>query len=161
MARAERLLMQAMRAFTGGALLLLLVAGLCNIALRWSGESGLIWYNDLARFGLVWATLIGAAIVTFQGDHLVINDTLVKRFPPRIAAAATVVRLAATILFLAVVLVESVRLTAQVAHQGFITVNWLSLAFGYAALPVATALMLIALLGECARRWRNRTVKPS
>jgi TRAP-type C4-dicarboxylate transport system permease small subunit len=143
-----------MRVATGGMLLLMLIFGLANIAMRWVGDTGLIWYNDLARFGLVWATMTGAVLVSMAGEHLVVNDTLVGRFPPALARVATAVRIAATGLFLCVVLFEGTRLTIQAAQQGFVTVRWLPLAVGYAALPVGAALMLAALGADVLRRSR-------
>jgi TRAP-type C4-dicarboxylate transport system permease small subunit len=144
-----------MRVATGGMLLLLLIFGLANIVMRWLGDTGLIWYNDLARFGLVWATMTGAVLVSMAGEHLVVNDTLVGRFPPVLARIATAVRIAATGLFLCVVLIEGLQLTIQAARQGFVTVRWLPLAVGYAALPVGAALMLAALGAEALRRLRS------
>lgn len=158
---ALRTAMAVLRGVTGGMLLVLLVFGLANVALRWVGDTGFIWYNDLARFGLVWATMIGAAIVTFLGEHLVVNEKLPDRFPPWLAGLATGVRIGAILLFLVVVLVEGTRLTFQVANQGFVTVRWLPLALGYAALPVGAAAMLAAVLLEAVQRWRDRGKRTS
>lgn len=125
-------------------LFLLLVGGMANIVLRLTDGGGLIWFNDLSRYMLVWATFLGAAAASFHRAHITVNEQLPEGLPPSVRRIAQLLRHLVVILFLAVVIHEGTRLTAQVSTQGFLTVRWLSLGFGYVALPLSALLMLIA-----------------
>ena len=137
-------------------LVLLLIGGMANIILRLTEGGGLIWFNDLSRYLLVWLTFIGAAAVSFHRAHITVNDEIVAGLPPVVRRTAELLRHAVVILFLAVVLYEGARLTLQVSTQSFLTVRWLSLGFGYVALPLSAALMLIASVLSAVRDARGR-----
>ncbi|MCX7324197.1 MAG: TRAP transporter small permease subunit [Hyphomicrobiales bacterium] len=128
----------------GAILVLLLVGGMANILLRLTEGGGLIWFNDVSRYLLVWVTFLGAAAASFHRAHITVNEEIVAGLSPGLRRLARLLRQAVVILFLLVVVYEGTRLTLQVSKQSFLTIRWLSLSFGYVALPISAALMLAA-----------------
>jgi len=129
----------------------LLIFGFTNIVMRTVLGGGLIWYSDVGRYALVWMVLIGAAAISFRGAHIRIDVGLEDRLPSPLRRLLAAIRFAAMGIFLAILLVESAKLTLSTIPQNFITVRWLSLGWAYVALPVATALMLLALVLRALR----------
>lgn len=144
--------MRLLESLAALVLLALLAFGFANVVVRLVFGGGLVWYSDIARYALAWMVLLGAAAISFRGAHIAVDTGLVRRLPHGLERALGCIRFAAVAAFLAVLLVESVKLTVSTAPQTFITVRWLSLAWGYAALPVAAALMLLALVWRARRK---------
>ncbi|MEP3437349.1 MAG: TRAP transporter small permease subunit [Hoeflea sp.] len=124
----------------------LLFFGFVNIVMRLVFGGGLIWFSDVGRYALVWMVLIGAAAVSIRNAHIAVDVGLNERVSPLLVKIFATIRFLAIGAFLAVLLVESVKLTLSTLPQTFITVRWLSLGWAYAALPVGALLMLLALV---------------
>lgn len=50
-----------------------------QVVFRYVFHNPLVWSEEVARYSLIWMTMIGAAVATRQGQHLLI-DSIVSRF---------------------------------------------------------------------------------
>ena len=110
------------------------------------------WPDELARYLFVWVALLGAALGVERGVHFSV-DLLTVRLPPGVARR---VAIALDVLF--------AGFAALLAWQGGFLV-WavreqpsagleISMAWAYAAIPTASALMAASLARSALRRWR-------
>lgn len=147
--------MRILEHLAAAILVALLVFGFANIVMRVVIGGGLIWYGDVARYGLVWMVALGAAAVSFRGAHIAVDVGLVERLKLWQRRAVALVSFLAIGGFLTILTIEGARLTLMTMPQNFITVRWLSLGWGYVALPVGAALMLVALVVRSLRPRRE------
>ncbi len=110
------------------------------------------WPEELARYLFVWVALLGAALGVDRGAHFSI-DLLTARLPPAAAArlAAAVDALLAA--FAALLAWEGTLLAWGVRDQPSAAME-ISMAWPYAAVPVAALLMARSLAAGAVRRWR-------
>jgi TRAP-type C4-dicarboxylate transport system permease small subunit len=144
--------MRLLEHLAAAILLALLVFGFANIVLRIVAGGGLIWFGDAGRYALVWMVLLGAAAVSFRGAHIAVDLGLIERLGPWQRRVVGLIRFLAIGGFLGILTLEGARLTLMTMPQTFITLRWLSLGWGYLALPVGAALMLAALVLRSLRR---------
>lgn len=128
------------------AALVTIVAG--NVVARYVFNTGVPWVEELSRLIFVWVVFLGACVAMQHRGHLAIGF-LVDRLP---ATARTVV-IWVTNLFTAAFLVTLVVGGWQLVSitMGFGTQTpalRISLAWGYAAIPTAAAVMLLTLVTQ-------------
>jgi TRAP-type C4-dicarboxylate transport system permease small subunit len=105
---------------------------------------GLHWTGELARFAFVWCAMLGAAAALQTGAlHRV--DMLARRLagPSRRALEGLVLGL--VLFVLAYLMFYGIRMTQRVVPQLSSTME-ISMAWVYAALPVAVAGMIVSTL---------------
>jgi TRAP-type C4-dicarboxylate transport system permease small subunit len=61
-----------------------------NVVARYYLSASLAWSEELARFMLIWLVFLGSVLAYVNNEHLGL-DLLVKKMPPRLAQATTVV----------------------------------------------------------------------
>ncbi|MDH5858277.1 TRAP transporter small permease [Lampropedia aestuarii] len=115
LARCDRWLYYAERAICVGALLLMLLATMVNVAIR---NLQLNWpnYGELGLAALVPLTLIGAAMCTYLGSHIaieimqVVPSKTLRRIAELVVAIATIA-FTGFYFYSGLVLIEEFRLT--------------------------------------------------
>jgi TRAP-type transport system small permease protein len=134
----------------GTALFALMAALILVGAVGRTFGAPLIWAIDLAQLFFAWAAVLGADIALKRNQHIEI-DILVRRFPPPLRAAMTMLWLAAIAAFLAGLVWLGTRLTLlnlerELGDVG-ISYGWVT-----AAIPAGALLLLVSVLHRLVRR---------
>jgi TRAP-type C4-dicarboxylate transport system permease small subunit len=114
---------------------------IAEVGLRNLFAMSLIITDELSRSLMVWTALLAAALLVHEDGHVRIT-VLTDALPPAVATVLYVVAQLVVLFFLALLVVSSLALMPSVAEQNTITLG-VSIAWFYAALPVAGGLMLL------------------
>ena len=124
-----------------------------RIATRWRGTHRMLT-DELGRSLMIWTAMLAAALLVREDGH--IRITLVSdAVGPRAGLALYLVTQAITIGFLVLVIVTTLQVMPSLAKQRTVTLG-ISIAWVYAALPVASALMIVFALDGIRRRLLGR-----
>jgi TRAP-type C4-dicarboxylate transport system permease small subunit len=140
-------LLERITIFLLGAMVLATLIGVVD---RFFIGAGLPWPEELARFLLVWTSLLAAALAAKHHQHFRLNllfDRLGRGW-------ATLVDLAC-IAALALVIWQGVRL-AQIFHMQTSPALGLPMSVVYASVPVSAVLIAYFIGCEMLGRWRRR-----
>lgn len=127
-----------------------LVSMAAQVVCRYLLGDSLIWSEELARYALVWSSMIGAAVAYRQGGHVAITN-VVEQLPPMIRIAS--VRLVHLLILLFAGLVTwtgwllAMRNFAR--HQLSAALQ-IEIAWIYLAIPAGGLLMMLAALEAVA-----------
>lgn len=137
-----------------GALVALTAIAVClNVFYRYVLGSGLVWADEVPGFLLVWIAFLGAYLAARQDGHIAF-DMLVESFPPLIRRSVQAIGDLAVIGFFVLLGVTSWQMIARVGGR---PIETLPIAQGVfmGVLPVASALMVVAVGVRLIQRWRN------
>ena len=127
----------------------LLVAA--QVVTRFILKVPLPWSEEIARYMFLWLTWVGAAYATKERKHVRI-DIVYEKLPEAGQKVCTIISTVIWIVFLAIMVYLSVRLTASVASGGQIAVgSGIPMWIPYASIPVGMGLMLFRLLQNTVR----------
>ncbi len=138
------------RALEAALLLLFLVmvgAIFWQVFARYVLESPTAWSEELARFLLVWVTMLGSALVLRDDDHVAVT-LVIEQLPMGLRRAIGFVR-DALILAMAGALAYYGAGLALLAHRQTSPGLNIPMAYPYAAIPVSAVLIALFL---CFRR---------
>ncbi|WP_421998596.1 TRAP transporter small permease [Reyranella sp.] len=89
MSRALDLLFERLAVFVAGAALALALGVMAaQVVCRYLLDDSLVWSEEVARYALVWSSMVGAAVAYRQGGHVAITN-LVERLPARLRLAVS------------------------------------------------------------------------
>jgi TRAP-type C4-dicarboxylate transport system permease small subunit len=144
MARAARTLLHG-----SAALLFALMVGLvlAQVVMRKFFEP-LVWSEELARYVFTWVAFLGWVIATDRRSHIAIAQG-VERAGPRLKRALLLFNDGLTLLLMAVLLWQGVRLVNNNLDIEAVSLP-LSIGLVYAAVPLAAAGVALVVL---TRRW--------
>ncbi len=100
----------------------------------------LFWTEEFARYCLVWASLLGAAVAMKRGQHLAVTFCM-DRLPPGARQVFSVVARLSVILILAVILLGGTQLVLVTRTQISPALR-VPMSLPYLAVPVGAAIML-------------------
>lgn len=128
-----------------------LVVGLSAVALlgvveRYALHLGIAWMEEGARFLLVWASLLSAAVVVPRHGHfavMVVVGLLPSRFQVVLAVAINLLAMA----ILGVLFVQGVNVTTVMSIQRSPALD-LPMSVIYASLPVSIVFMMVFLVAD-------------
>ncbi|MGD9287103.1 MAG: TRAP transporter small permease [Desulfobacterales bacterium] len=101
----------------------------------------LFWTEELARYCLVWASLLGSAVAVKRGQHIAVT-ILMDRLPASLRRGLTVFALIAVATILAIILWGGIQLVAITRAQISPALR-VSMSIPYLAVPVGAGLMLL------------------
>jgi TRAP-type C4-dicarboxylate transport system permease small subunit len=110
----------------------------------------LFWTEEFARYCLVWASLLGAAIALKRGEHIAVTF-LLDTFPKKAASASTMVAQVSVILILTVMVWGGIKLVLVTSAQISPALR-ISMAIPYLALPVGAVIMLFHVVSSLMQR---------
>ncbi len=110
----------------------------------------LFWTEELARYCLVWSSLLAAGIALKRGQHIAVAF-VAEKFPPRIRMAAGLGGDIFVAILLAVVLWGGIYLVILTRHQLSPAMR-LSMSLPYMAIPIGSAIMLFHVLTSIYHR---------
>ncbi|MDW8399595.1 MAG: TRAP transporter small permease [Acetobacteraceae bacterium] len=121
-------------------------AGAWQVATRFVLAQPSVWSEALVRTALIWMVLLGVALALREGA-LVSIDLAERYGPPPLRRAVEAASLVAALAFMGVLFWFGWSMAERVRFQQMAGLE-VSIAFGYAAIPVGAA---FALLGAFAR----------
>ncbi len=140
--------------FVVGALVALTTIAVClNVFYRYVLGSGLVWADEVPGFLLVWIAFLGAYIAARQQGHIAF-DMLIEAFPPLFKRVVQAIGDLAVIGFFVLLGITSWQMIDRVGGR---SIETLPIAQGVfmSVLPIASALMVVALSVRLTQRWRS------
>jgi TRAP-type C4-dicarboxylate transport system permease small subunit len=142
-----------LEAVTIATLFVMFVSILVGVIDRFILGLGLPWPEELARFLLVWGSLLAAAVAAKRSQHFQLTF-----FIRRLGVAGAVIVDVISIAALAIVVVYGIQFAwifrAQTSPALDIAMTWV-----YAAAPVSAALIIGYLARDLVARIRGRATK--
>jgi TRAP-type C4-dicarboxylate transport system permease small subunit len=129
-------------------LAVMVLATLIGVLDRFIVGAGLPWPEELARFLLIWTSLLSAAVATRRGQHYRLSF-LYEKLGRSGATAIDIVCIST----LGVVFWQGIRLVRIFNNQISPALS-LPMSYVYAAVPVSAALISWYLLQGMITRWR-------
>ena len=117
------------------------VVVLLQVIFRYVLNLPLFWTEELARYCLVWTSLLGSAVAVKRGRHIAVT-ILMERFPPALRRGLTVVALISVAAILTIILWGGIQLVAITRSQISPALR-VSMSLPYLAVPVGAGLMLL------------------
>jgi len=111
-----------------------------QVLFRYMLHLPLFWTEELARYCLVWASLLGAAVALKRGEHIAVTFFL-DHFPKRASRALTLVAQISVMLILAVMVWGGIKLVLVTSAQISPALR-IPMAVPYLALPIGSVIML-------------------
>jgi TRAP-type C4-dicarboxylate transport system permease small subunit len=136
---------------TALTLTLALVVMAAQVVFRYAFNDSLYWAEEVARYALIWSSMIGAAVAYRHGSHVAVTD-LVKRLPSSIQRQTLRVVHALVFAFGAFLLWQGWALTMRnFARHQLSTSLEIEIAWIYLSIPLGGALLMLAALEAFAR----------
>jgi TRAP-type C4-dicarboxylate transport system permease small subunit len=136
------------------ALIILLVAMavvvFLQVLFRYVLHLPLFWTEEFARYCLVWASLLGAAVALKRGEHIAVTFFL-DNFPKRAARTLTMVAQISVVLILAVMAWGGIKLVLVTSAQVSPALR-IPMAVPYLALPIGSTVMLFHVVSSIMQR---------
>ena len=127
-----------------------------QVVTRYGFGTTLSWGEELIINMLIWAGLIGSSLALRMGIHIGV-DVFVKKFPPRVAKALTLVGLGLGLGFCAVLAWLSIRFVIFLMSSGQMSIGLeIPMWIPYLCLPITFLLMTFRYLQIIARCWGDR-----
>lgn len=84
------------------AILVVLVVGMLQVALRYGTDQSLIWSEELLRYTMLWLVMLCSGLAYSQGQFMGMR-VLVESLPPALTRACDIVSALLMLVFLAVI----------------------------------------------------------
>jgi TRAP-type C4-dicarboxylate transport system permease small subunit len=149
--RLASTLLRVIRAVLAALILAGVALNFANVVGRYVFLKPIIWAEEILVFIMIWCVMLGAALVTWDNQHLRM-DAVFSLTPPRVRRWLNILSAAAFLLAAVFVLAQSIRVVILTIATGQRSVvAEVPMYIPYAAIPVSFALMVIMLV------WRFRT----
>jgi TRAP-type C4-dicarboxylate transport system permease small subunit len=149
----RRAVLAADRALTGLAALLAclalavaVAAGAWQVVARFALDAPSVWSEALVRTALIWMAFLGLAVAIRTGA-LVSIDVVHRLAPPPLKRALEALTLAANLFLMAVLIWHGWLMTGRVRLQEMAGLE-VSIAWGYAAIPVGAAFAIVGAVAQ-------------
>lgn len=123
---------------------IMLTVTFIQVIMRFVFNNSLSWADEFARFLFVWLSWLGISIGARKGEHIKIT-MLVDKMPFYVAHLINILSDIIVIIICFVTIYYSVFLTHAMVGTRYISLH-ISYAWGYAAIPISCALMILRLL---------------
>ena len=131
-------------------LAIMAVVVLLEVIFRYALHLPLFWTDELARYCLVWASLLGAAVALKRGEHIAVAF-FVDRFPERVSKALTILGQFSVATLLMVMFWGGIKLVMITSAQISPALR-IPMAIPYLALPISSSIMLIHVITSLIHR---------
>jgi TRAP-type C4-dicarboxylate transport system permease small subunit len=128
------------------AILVIVLSGMAVVVLlqvifRYVINLPLFWTEELARYCLVWSSLLGSAVAVKRGQHIAV-DIFMEHMPPMLRRWLTITAFISVAAILTIILWGGIQLVAITRAQISPALR-VSMSVPYLAVPVGAALMLL------------------
>ncbi|MBS0248075.1 MAG: TRAP transporter small permease [Proteobacteria bacterium] len=117
---------------------------------RYILNDSLAWTEEIARYGLMWITFVGGAIVVRKKTNIAV-ELLLQFSSRRVARVLLAIGDVTQLFFVALLAYFSVEITDRMGLQTMTVIDW-SMSYVYAGIAVGCFLMLAR---QIQRFWRN------
>ena len=117
------------------------VVVILQVIFRYVLNLPLFWTEELARYCLVWSSLLGSAVAVKRGQHIAVT-IFIERLPPALRRGLTIMALISVAAILTIILWGGIQLVAITRAQISPALR-VSMSIPYLAVPVGAALMLL------------------
>ncbi|WP_069300448.1 TRAP transporter small permease [Neptunicoccus sediminis] len=107
------------------------------------------WSEVITRSAMIWSVFLGVA-VAFKHGAMISVDMIQNSLPPRLGLALYVLASIGSLIFFSFLLWQGYLMTLRVIPQSLSALE-ISIAWVYAALPIGSGFILIAILGAIIR----------
>lgn len=130
---------------------LVLAAGLAlyQVVTRFAFGAPSTWSEVITRSAMIWSVFLGVA-VAFKYGAMISVDVIQNALPPRLGLSLFLVANVGSLIFFSVLLWQGWLMTLRVIPQSLAALE-VSIAWVYAALPVGSAFILVAILASIVR----------
>ena len=132
------------------------IAVFLQVLFRYALHLPLFWTEEFARYCLVWASLLGAAVALKRGEHIAVTIVL-DNLPEGLARILILVARVSVVLILLVIIWGGIKLVIVTSVQVSPALR-IPMAVPYSALPLGSALMLVHVITSILRT-PQKTVK--
>ncbi|MGE0803208.1 MAG: TRAP transporter small permease [Lautropia sp.] len=121
--------------------------GMWQVATRFLLSQPSTWTEELMRRLLIWMVMLGTA-VAFRRGALVAVDLMINSARGRWRATVRTIITAASLVLLALLIWFGFDLVWRVRFQTFASLDFMSISWAYAAIPVGALFSVIAVLAH-------------
>ena len=107
------------------------------------------WSEVITRTAMIWSVFLGVA-VAFKHGAMISVEVIQTALPPRIGLALYLLASTGSLIFFTVLLWQGYLMTLRVMPQSLAALD-ISIAWAYAALPVGSGFILIAVVAAMLR----------
>lgn len=124
-----------------------------QVIMRYVFNNSLFWSEELGRFLFEWLTWLGISLGAKRGEHIAIT-MLVDKFPYKKAQVLNIISSLIVIIICAVTAYYGIFMAVTWAGSKFICLR-ISLAWGYASIPIGCMLVIIRTIGNIVQSAKN------
>ena len=122
---------------------------LYQVVTRFVFDAPSTWSEVVTRSAMIWSVFLGVA-VAFRHGAMISVEVIQNVLPRRLGLALVLAANAASFLFFSILLWQGWAMTLRVASQKLAALE-VSIAWAYAALPVGSAFILLAIAAAAIR----------
>lgn len=141
--KIQKTLVKVILAIGAVIMAVLLVSIFLQVIFRYVLQKPLSWSEELARYGFVWISMLGAA-ATIPKSLTQGIDSLLKRLPRPVQAISNIVTRILMVLFCLLLIVKGWELTT-IVHMQTSAVMSIRMSWVYSSIPIAALLMVVIL----------------
>ncbi len=127
-------------------LVVLTVVVFLQVLFRYVIQLPLFWTEELARYCLVWASLLGAGVALKRGQHIAVTY-LLDRFPAGVRKAAVRMSQVSVGFIVVVILWGGLELVHITQHQISPALR-IPMSYPYLSIPIGAVMMLIHIIAS-------------
>lgn len=113
-----------------------------NVVSRYVCRVSLTWSAELARYCMVWSTMLAASVLAGRGQHLAV-DLFARSLSDRMKRCRQRLVALLNMTFFAVMFISGIVLVARTSGQVASSMEWLPMNLVYAVIPVSALLMFV------------------
>lgn len=135
-------------------MVLLAVEVTAGVVFRAIGQS-LVWYDEVASVLLAWLTFYGSALASVKRAHIGCPE-VVEQLPPAWQRALAVCTQLVVIAFFVLLGWVALQIMPILAGDTLVSLTWVPMNFVQSAVPVSSALIVVAELTYLVDLWQAR-----
>lgn len=125
-----------------------------QVFMRYFVNSPLVWAEELARYLLVWCTMIGTSLAVRESRHIVVDFAPIL-FGPRSVGVFRLISMLGIIVFSIVIIIYSVPFVQRVQQMNQLSPSLeIPVWWVYLALPVGAAASILRAIQQIYLQWR-------
>lgn len=126
---------------------------LYQVVTRFAFGSPSTWSEVITRSAMIWSVFLGVA-VAFRHGAMIAVEVIQQVLPRKIGLSLFMIANALSVLFFAILFWQGWAMSERVARQKLSALD-ISIAWVYAALPVGSVFIIIAILGCMIRGYQG------
>lgn len=117
------------------------------------------WTEELARYLVIWVSLLAGAYAFRSQEHIFV-DAVIGKYPPGLKLAVGIAADLLTIAFSIVIMVYGAQIVVMQLNSGQVSaaLKW-PMAWMYLAIPVGYAVTIIEIIARMVKELRSSLVK--